>query len=166
MAESSVGFTNMAQWRSAMRQTGGAAQGIIKAAMPDIARDTRDMIRKRIPPGGSSGRFPGYASKGTLQRSIVASPVSGSATKVKATVGLARNASKLTKIKAYVHEYGMTIHAKRYTYMTFKIGGKWVRARKVRIRPKYFFRDGWAEARARFPTILEKYVKQRWPPRR
>ena len=160
------GFTNLDQWNTAIREAELAAGQAVREALPEVGAFARDAIRNRIPPGSDSSRFPGYASTGVLHNSIVASEVLGGSLRPKIIIGLSRSASTLTKIKAYVHEYGMTIHAKRFKYMTFKIGNRWVKAQSVRIRPKYFFRDGWAEAQQKFPEIVETSLRKRWPPRK
>ncbi len=166
MAKGVGGFSNIAQWRNGMRAIGINTKQTIRQALPAIARHMRDSIRSRVPPGSASGNFPGYASTGGLQRAIVAGPVRDTGKRFSATVGLSSRANRITKIKAYVHENGMTIHAKRYKYMTFRIGGKWIKARQVRIRAKHFFRDGYAEGRANFPATLNRYMRLNWPPKR
>jgi hypothetical protein len=62
--------------------------------------------------------------------------------------------SDLNAKKAYVHEYGMTIHARTKPYLHFQIGDKWIKTKQVRIRQKRFFRSGWDEARAKFPQFI------------
>lgn len=155
------GFSNLAQWRAAIKEIGGGDKTPIRKALPLITRHLRDTVRNHVPPGSAS-KFPGYASTGTLRENIVAGPVREVGKRFHSSVGLSSRATKLTRIKAFVHENGMTIHARRFKYMTFRIGGKWIKAQSVRIRPKHFFRDGWAEGRANFPATLERYVRQTW----
>lgn len=162
--------SNIQAYRRALREAGADTQKVIRQALPMIARDVRDTIRKRIPPGSSSGsgmssRFPGYAATGALKNSIAAGPVRGTKTNFSCSVGLAANANRLTQIKARVHEYGMVIHARNAPRLVFQVQGRWVAVPRVRIRAKRFFRSGWAEAQRKFPELLGTYIQQRWPPR-
>jgi hypothetical protein len=155
------GFSNYEQWKREIEAMGSVTDATMQEALTEVGAFARDAIRRRLPPGGD-GRFPGYASKGILKNAIVAGRVTGSPGNQRISVGLASNAGPRTRIKAFVHEYGMTIHAKRYPYMTFKINGKWVKAKQVTIRAKHFFADGWAEAERMLPEIVAQYLRQRW----
>lgn len=170
IGRSERGFANIQAWREALDNQENAFLQTARAATPAVARFTRDNIIKRIPPdntstSGMTNPFPGYAATGSLKSSIVAGPVQnrGQDSWV-AYVGVAVNATRLQKIKAYVHEYGMIIYPRNAKVLRFYIPGVGiVFADKVRIRAKRFMRSGWDEARQRFPEIIEGYIRQRWP---
>jgi hypothetical protein len=154
-----AGFKNFDQWKREVELMGSVTSKTIRAALPEVGEYAKQAIQRRLPPG-DDGRFPGYAAKGNLKSAIVVSKVTGGQNSPTITVGLAKNTSQLNLIKAFVHEYGMTIHARRFIYMTFKIKGKWVRAKQVTIRPKHFFRDAWEETAQKFPVIVEQFLRQ------
>jgi hypothetical protein len=156
-----AGFKNFEQWKREMELMGSVSDATMRGAVREVGNFARDAIRRSLPPG-DDGRFPGYAAKGNLKRAIVAGPVKGTPGNPSVTVGLASEAGVLTHIKAYVHEFGMVIHARRYKYMTFKINGKWVKATQVTVRGKHFFADGWQETARIFPELVEQYLRQRW----
>lgn len=188
-------FSNLSTVRRSIDANDKAMSKAIREATPMVARYTRDTIRKRVPPGntstsGMSNPFPGYAATGDLKRNIVAGPVrsTGVSGGYESKVGIAANASRLTRIKAVVHEYGKVIKPRRAPYLVFKVppsggqrvnsgqvgdrydlgptrDGGWRRAKRVRIRAKRFFRSGWYEASQRFGTIFADHITQRWPPK-
>lgn len=159
--------SNLNQWRQALRSAQTNHQEIIRQMAPAVAREARDTIRRRLPPGATSSSgmtnpFPGYAATGRLKESIVAGPATKAGNSFRIYVGLARHARKLERMKFAVHEYGMVIKARNKPYLTFKIGDKWISTKRVRIRAKRFFRSGWDEVRRRFPELMGQYVRQRW----
>lgn len=158
-----TGFTNFDQWRREIELYGSVTSETLRAVLPEVGKYAVNAIRRRIPPGASGGNFPGYAARGNLKAAITASRVFGPPSSPRLSVGLGTNVSAHTRMVALVHEYGMTIHARRFKYMTFRVQGHWVRARRVTIRPKAFFSDGWAETYAAFPGIVEAGLRSRWP---
>lgn len=164
------GFANIKAWRRELDNQRVGFRDVARAATPAVARFARDNIIKRIPPdntstSGMTNPFPGYAATGALKSSIVAGPVQARGTDSwTAYVGVAVNANRLEKIKAFVHEYGMIIYPRHAKFLRFEIPGVGVvYAKKVRIRAKRFFRSGWYEAQQRFPEILGAFIEQRWP---
>lgn len=159
--------SNIRQWQAAVKRVENDAQAAIREATPAMARQARDAIRSRIPPGASGGLFPGYAATGRMKSQVVAGPVRPRGkTSFGAKVGLAANATALDRIKARVHEYGKIIRARRKPYLVFKIGEQWIRAKSVRIKPKEPFRTGWEEAQRNMPALMQKHIAARWPSRR
>jgi len=142
---------------------GSVTSRTIREALPEVAEAVCQMIRKRIPPGAEGGNFPGYAAQGNLKNAIKVGRITGGDKSPTIAVGLGDNTSELTTMIAYVHEYGMTIHARNAKYMTFMVQGEWVRTTEVTIKAKHFFSDGWDEARSAFPQLVESSVIKRWP---
>lgn len=157
------GFTNFEQWKREIETFGSVTSETLRAVLPEVGEYAVRAIRSRIPPGASAGRFPGYAARGNLKGAFTASRVFGPPSSPRLSVGLATNAPARTVMVALVHEYGMTIHARRFKYMTFRVQGHWVKARKVTITPKHFFSDGWDETANAFPGIVEAGLRRRWP---
>jgi hypothetical protein len=139
----------------------------LRQAVPQLAEYTRDTIRKRIPPGastssGMSNRFPGYAATGGLKNAVVAGPLQVQGNVYRATVGIPATTSPAILTRAYVHEFGKVIHARRAPYLVFQVQGQWVKTKRVRIRAKRFFRAGWGEAKGYFPEALGRMVRSHW----
>lgn len=158
-----AGFSNFEQWKREIEAFGSVTSETLRAVLPEVGDYAVNAIRSRIPPGASGGRFPGYAARGNLKGAITASRVFGPPSSPRLSVGLATNAGARTVMVALVHEYGMTIHARRFKYMTFRVQGHWVKARKVTITPKHFFSDGWADTYNAFPGMVEAGLRRRWP---
>lgn len=146
--------TNYARWRQSILGQQRNVKALIQDAVATVANEAVEIIRSRIPPGATNSAFPGYAAKGSLKNSFVADPPREIPGGYAARVGLSRTASDLNAKKAYVHEYGMTIHAKSKPYLHFKIGDTWIKTKQVHIRQKRFFRSGWEEARSKFPQFI------------
>lgn len=160
--------SNYQEWKRRWTAIEKASKESIRSATPGVAKEVRDLIRERIPPGNSSRQgmtnaFPGYAARGTLKSAIVAGPVRDQGKSFVAKVGLGASVGAKTRMIARVHEYGMVIKARNKPYMRFQIGGQWVSIKRVRIRSKRFFRAGMDEAQQRFPEFVGKYIKGRFP---
>jgi hypothetical protein len=146
--------SNYSQWRQSILGQQRNVKALIQDAVSTVANETVEIIKSRIPPGATNSAFPGYAATGSLKSAFVADPPREISGGYAARVGLSRTASDLNTKKAYVHEYGMTIHARTKPYLHFKIGNAWIKTKQVRIRQKRFFRSGWDEARAKFPQFI------------
>lgn len=57
-----------------------------------------------------------------------------------------------------IHEYGGTITPKNGPYLTFQVGGQWVRAKQVRIKEKRFARTGMEATRSQAPILIGKEI--------
>ena len=53
-----------------------------------------------------------------------------------------------------IHEYGGDIVPRNGDYLTFQVGGQWVRTKKVHIREKRYARGGIAATASRGPAII------------
>ena len=156
------GFKNYEQWKKEIELMGSVTAQTIRDVLPEAGIFARDAIRQRIPPGASGGAFPGYAARGDLKNAITVSRVYGDANSPRVSVGLASGASDRIRMIAFVHEYGMTIYARRAKYMRFQVQGHWVRTKQVTITPKHFFEEGWAEAASAFPGLIDGAIRRRW----
>jgi hypothetical protein len=79
----------------------------------------------------------------------------------KASVGTPAGTSKKMLTIMGAHEEGATIRPKKAKALVFKIDGKTVFTRKVVIKPKHFFRDGWQEGKAKAAdTLKQSQTKQ------
>lgn len=161
----------MARWRQQVLADQQKISAAMRAAMPAVGRYVRDTIRKRIPPGntsssGMSNRFPGYAATGRMRSTVVSGPIIDRGNgEYRLRVGIAANATRLDRIKLYVHEYGMVIRPRRARLLRFRVQGELIFARQVRIRAKRFMRSGWDEAGRNYNRILEEELSRRWPRR-
>jgi hypothetical protein len=121
----------------------------------------RDSIRSRIPPNASRSAFPGYAATGSMKDAITVGRVQQQGNTYKASVGTPASTSKKMLTIMGAHEEGATIRPKKAKVLVFKIDGKTVFTRKVVIKPKHFFRDGWQEGKAKAAdTLKQSQTKQ------
>jgi Tfp pilus assembly protein PilX len=116
----------------------------------------RDSIRSRIPPNASRSAFPGYAATGNMKNVITVGRVQQQGNTYTASVGAPANTSKKMLAIMGAHEEGATIKPKNGKTLVFKIDGKTIFARKVVIKPKHFFRDGWQEGKAKAADTLKQ----------
>lgn len=154
---------NLSQWRAALRQHQQQMQRVAGDAVYHAAVKARDRVIDRIPPGGR-GRFPGYAATGRMKTTFGASAPVRQGNEVRSRMGLIASASPIDRIKAFVHEYGKVIRARRSPYLVFQVQGKWVSVKQVYIRPKRYFVDAWAETLHRGRGDLEQYIRTHWRP--
>lgn len=158
----------MAQWRKDVLATQANISAVVREVMPAVGRYERDTIRKRIPPGntstsGMSNRFPGYAATGRMRSMIVSGPIIDLGNgKYRIRVGIAANATRLDRIKLYVHEYGMVIRPRRANVLRFQVRGEVVFAKRVRIKAKRFMRSGYYEAQINYRRVVEQEMAKRW----
>ena len=134
-----------------------AAMSIANRAAADAAVRYQ---RRMIPPPMGAGLFPGYAARGLLRGSIQARgpfPVNDG---VRSWVYMEDNGSQIYR---RIHERGGIILPRRKKYLTFKIHGRWVRAKQVRIRPKHYWRDGWKLAKSLIQMDFEQALKKALP---
>lgn len=156
------GFRNIKDWQQAFSRVRTNIREGNKKAVEEAAAYARDRIQMRIPPGATNSSFPGYAATGQLKNAIVASPARQVGKEYVARVGLSQSAPRIVHIKAFVHEYGMVIHAKNGPYLIFQVQGKWVKVPSVTIRPKRFIAYGWRDARERFSEVLFDKLSRNW----
>ena len=184
-------FTNAQSWKASLLKQQADLDKSIEEAALGIAQETRNAVRKRIPPGdttsdGMTNPFPGYAATGRVKSSITTGDVVKGGDTYTCRVGLDPNAGPLEKTKAFVHEYGATIKPKRGPYLVFKVppngkrensgrsgdrytlgsnarwrDGGWRRVKRVQIKAKHFFRAGWEESERRFIVVASEKIK--WP---
>lgn len=137
----------------------------------NLAYEVRDKIKRRLPPDGSEtlgmpNTFPGYAATGQLRRWIHArQPVRGVNGQYRALVGLGAHAPDKVRMRFMVHEFGKVIHAKPGGYLTFRVQGKWVRVRQVRIREKRFYRSAFEDSARMWRDMIYRNVIMFWPRR-
>lgn len=102
------------------------------------AREVQLAIRDRLPGYRTpAGKFEGYAATGALRRAVSVTAPRKAGRDFHSEVFMAPDR---TKIYQAIHEYGGIIRPRRKKYLTFKIKGRWVRVKQVRIRQKKYFR--------------------------
>ena len=158
-----MSIKNLTQWQNALKQHEQQLRRVAGEAVYHAARQARDRVTDRIPPGGS-GRFPGYAATGRMKTTFAASAPVRNGNEVRSRVGVIASAKPLDRIKAFVHEYGKVIRTRRAPYLTFQVQGKWVRVKQVTIRPKRFFAEAWAETLRAGRADIERYIREHWRP--
>ena len=134
----------------------------VKEASRIANRRTADQgvkyTRAEIPPPQGAGKFPGYAARGPLRSAVQASGPVEIPGGVKSEIFMAPNSSEVYQ---RIHEFGGVIRAKNPSgLLTFKIGGQWVRVPLVRIRPKHYWRDGWANGVKKFGGDFNRFLTQ------
>lgn len=156
---------NTRQFVLSVRKEQQKAVEVRHAAVRALGNYARDRVRSRIPPGASEAAgiaFPGYKATGHLKGHFQTFGAVKNPKSSRITVGLVRNAGRMARIKAFVHEYGMRIHAKKAPFLVFKIGDKWISVKSVYIRPKLYFKTGWAAAQQGAASILAQYMQANW----
>lgn len=123
-------------------------------------RHIRDSIRAQLPPGRNqpAGKFEGYAASGRLRRNVVATdPKQRQRAGDWITTVVVRSDSVTDKY-ARIHRDGGTIRAKNKPYLTFKVKGRWVRVKQVRIRRKNYMATGVRAAQRELPSIIRDEI--------
>lgn len=131
---------NFQKVRKSVLDTQGRYTIATRKLARQVGREGRDNVRANVTPKSIGGVFPGYAMTSTLWRRVVAS-----AAKKKAKAWTVRVRVLLTgKVKKYaeIHETGGIIRAKNKPYLVFKVLGRWVRVKQVRITRKQYFKKG------------------------
>lgn len=118
--------------------TGGTLQSN-KAA----AREVQLAIRDNLPGHRTAaGKFQGYAATGALRRAVSVTAPRKTSAGFHSEVFMAPDR---TRIYQAIHEYGGIIRAKPGNraggYLVFRIMGRWVKVKQVRIRQKKYFRS-------------------------
>lgn len=107
------------------------------------AREVQLAIRNNLPGHRSAaGKFQGYAATGALRRAVSVTAPRKTRDGYHSEVFMAPDR---TRIYQSIHEYGGVIRAKPGNraggYLVFRIMGRWVRVKSVRIRQKKYFRS-------------------------
>lgn len=73
--------------------------------------------------------------------------------------------AKKLNYRAAAHENGSTIKAKRYKYMTYRIGNRWVKSKSVTLPKAPFFSEGVAayqsqQLQADIDSVLAKAIEK------
>jgi hypothetical protein len=153
------------KWLSAIRREQIKAHRVRHEAVKVLGNYARDRVRSRIPPSATEPAgiaFPGNLAKGHLKSHFKAYGATKTPNESRMKMGLAPGAGKMARIKAYVHEYGKRIYAKKAPFLVFKIGDKWIRVKSVYIQPKAYFSTGWRAAHAGASAILNRYMQANW----
>lgn len=114
-------------------------QGVTVRAVDAGLDELRAGIRSNIPAsrGQAAGKFEGYAANGALWSDVQVTRARRSGAVVVGDVYMRPGRSRVYQ---WIHERGGVIRAKNPSgYLTFKIKGRWVRVKQVRIRKKEYF---------------------------
>ena len=111
-----------------------ASLQVNKAAAREVQLAIRDNIPGHRTP---AGKFEGYAATGALRRAVSVTAPRKTREGFHSEVFMAPDR---TKVYQSIHEYGGIIKPRRKKYLTFKVRGRWVRVKQVRIRQKKYFR--------------------------
>jgi hypothetical protein len=119
-------------------------------------REIRDKIRDELPPGGNrpAGNFEGYAAKGRLRRNVVATEPQQRPRAGDWAVTVVVRSDSVTDKYARIHRDGGIIRARNKPYLHFKVKGRWVRVKQVRIRRKNYMADGTRKAMETLPRLI------------
>lgn len=117
-----------------------------------------ELVRRNIPPGasplpGMPHHFPGYAARGALKSMFQRTPVVQQGDRVSARVGGYPRTPLYGRIMV-VHERGAVIVPRRAPFLVFKIQGRWIRTRRVYIRPKRYFASAYLQLRREAPDRI------------
>ena len=107
------------------------------------AREVQMAIRANLPGHKqAAGKFAGYAATGALRRAVSVTPPRKTRDGFASEVFMAPDKTKRYQA---IHEYGGIIRAKPGNraggYLIFRIMGRWVKVKQVRIRQKKYFRS-------------------------
>lgn len=143
------------------RQLHRQLQAVTVQAVDKSADELQAAIRANIPHtrGQSAGRFPGYAATGALWSDVQRTKARRVGLVTVADVYMRPGASRVYQ---RVHEHGGVIRAKNKPYLVFKIGGRWVRVKQVRIRKKEYF-SGASQSRsvrARIESAMSRMLSR------
>lgn len=142
------------------RQLHRNLQGITVKAVDAGTEELQAAIRSNIPRsrGQSAGRFAGYAASGALWSDVQKTAARRAGTVVTADVYMRPGRSRLYQ---RIHEHGGIIRARRKPYLVFKIGGRWVRVKQVRIRKKEYFSGATMQrARPRIEAAMARVLSR------
>lgn len=103
------------------------------------AREVQLAIRDNLPQHHTAaGKFEGYAATGALRRAVSVTAPRKTRQGYEAEVYMMPDR---TKVYQSIHEYGGIIRARKAPYLVFKVKGRWVRVKQVRIRQKKYWRS-------------------------
>lgn len=116
------------------------------------------LIQRNIPPGASSlpgmpNQFPGYAATGRMKSQFRRTPVIAQGNTIRAGVQAEPSTPLMRRIMA-VHERGAVITPRRAPFLVFRVGGRWVRTKRVFIRPKRYFASAYLQLRREAPANI------------
>ena len=128
--------------RSSRKLHSDLTGGTLKANQM-AAREVQLAIRNNLPAyGTAAGKFKGYAATGALRRAVSVTAPRKTSAGYHSEVFMSPDK---TRIYQSIHEYGGVIRAKPGNraggYLVFRIMGRWVKVRQVRIRQKKYFRS-------------------------
>ena len=121
------------------RQLHRQMQAVTVQAVDAGAEELQASIRRNIPAsrGQRAGAFEGYAASGALWSDVQRTKARRSGLVTVSEVYMRPGRSRIYQ---RIHEHGGIIRAKNPSgYLRFKIKGRWVRVRQVRIRRKQYF---------------------------
>ena len=130
---------NANEVRRSARQLHRNLQGVTVQAVDAGTSELQAAIRSGIPShrGQPAGGFEGYAANGALWSDVQTTKARRVGT---ITTGDVYMRPGRSRVYQQIHDKGGIIRAKNPTgYLTFKINGRWVRVRQVRIRAKHYF---------------------------
>lgn len=151
---------NADEVRKSARQLHRNLQGVTVKAVDAGADELQTTIRSNIPHsrGQSAGRFEGYAASGALWSDVQKTAAKRSGTIVTADVYMRPGRSRLYQ---RIHEHGGVIRAKNKPYLVFKVKGRWVRVKQVRIRKKEYFSGATMQrARPRIEAAMARVLSR------
>jgi len=160
--------SNLPQFRASVERSRQHMRLATEQATLRVGDFGVERIKRRLPPGASStagmpNPFPGYAATGRTKNNFVRLNMGWAGQRFQVSVQLKDGLGRLDRIKAYVHERGMVIHAKIQPYLHFRIQGRgiedrWVRVKSVTIKKKGYFRAAHAETKALGRALLRQFI--------
>lgn len=151
-------MASSAQFLAAVRRVREQQREALRRSVERISERGVELVRRNIPPGasplpGMPHHFPGYAARGALKSMFQRTPVVQQGDRVSARVGGYPRTPLYGRIMV-VHERGAVIVPRRAPFLVFKIQGRWIRTRRVYIRPKRYFASAYLQLRREAPDRI------------
>ena len=151
-------MASSAQFLAAARVARLRQVDALKRSVDAIAERGVQLVRGNIPPGasplpGMPNHFPGYAATGRMKSQFRRTPAIRQGDTVRAVVRAEPSTPLMARIMV-VHERGAVIVPRRAPFLVFKIQGRWVRTKRVRIRPKRYFASAYLQLRREAPERI------------
>lgn len=156
--------SNMRQFRQSLERDRRQIRQAMRHAVTATGDQAVREIQRRVPPPAWNPGYPDRAPTGDLRSAFDRSQAQETAGTVGVRVGLSPFAGPVQRIKAFVHEFGKVIRPRMAPFLVF-MGkeGELVRAKRVFIRPKHYFRTAYAYMQLVGRSTFERNLRRFWP---
>jgi len=129
---------------------------VLRRAAMFAGETMQKSVQKRIPPPRGAWSSCCHKATGVMRGDVKFRKPRRTDRGYVVRIGMFGNASRKYQ---RIHEYGGVIRAKNKPYLTFKINGRWIRVKEVRIRPKFYFQRGWRSGVRRIAESLPANIR-------